>query len=72
MGRRIGSLGFNVKRLQGNNLLSGGSIIIGSTTGAGSSTRKYQYCIQRSKNPSLCINQVVNFSNYRVNPLYIV
>ena len=62
MGRKFGSLAFNVKNLQANNLLSGGTINIGSTTGAGSSTRIYQYCKQHSKNPSLCINKVTNIS----------
>ena len=59
MGR--GSLGFYVKRLQGDNLLNGGAINIGSTTGAGSATRKFQYCRQRTNNPSFCLEQFITF-----------
>jgi hypothetical protein len=64
MGRRgFGSLAFNVKTLRADNLLSGGAVNIGATTGAGSSTRKYLYCRQRTKNPSLCLNQIITISN---------
>ena len=63
MRRGFGSLAFNVKSLQGDTLLSGGAVNIGSTTDAGSSTRKYLYCRQRTKtNPSLCINQIITIS----------
>jgi hypothetical protein len=45
-------------------LLSGGAVNIGSTTGAGSSTRKYLYCRQRTpNNPSLCLNQIITISS---------
>lgn len=56
----IGSLGFYVKRIQANNLLTGGAINIGSTTGIGSSTRKFQYCKQRTNNQTACLQQIIN------------
>jgi len=62
----IGSLGFYVKRLQANNLLSGGAINIGSTTGIGSSTRKYQYCKQRTNNQSFCLNKIITVTNKKL------
>lgn len=63
MGRGFGSLAFNVKNLQGNNLLSNGTFIIGSTTGAGSSTRKYLYCKQHNRNPSSCLYNIITISS---------
>jgi hypothetical protein len=62
----IGSLGFFVKRIQGNNLLNNGVFAIGSTTGIGSSTRKYQYCKQRKNNQVFCLQQIVNVSKNNV------
>ena len=37
-----------------------GTINLGSTKGRGSSTRMFNYCNQRSANPSECINQFIN------------
>jgi hypothetical protein len=36
-----------------------GTINLGSTKGRGSSTRIFNYCTQRSANPSQCINQFI-------------
>ena len=56
----FGSLGFYVKRIQGNHLLNNGVFLIGSTTGIGSSTRKLQYCKQRTNNQTACLQQIIN------------
>jgi hypothetical protein len=37
-----------------------GTINLGATKGRGSSTRMFNYCNQRSANPSECINQFIN------------
>jgi len=56
------NLGLNQKRFGGNNQIANVSINLGSTKGRGSSTRMFNYCKQRSANPSECINQFINVS----------
>jgi len=62
------NLGLNQKRFGGNNQIANVSINLGSTKGIGSSTRMFNYCNQRSANPSDCINQFINVSS-NVSPL---
>jgi hypothetical protein len=63
---------YYVKKLQGNNLLSGGAIAIGATTGAGSSTRIYNYCKQHSKQNEICLNKIINYPNSNPNPNIVI
>jgi len=73
----------NQKRFGGNNKIAGVSINLGATKGRGSSTRMFNYCLQHSPTPSLCINQFITIapSSYSItftkltgqdytNPLY--
>ncbi len=43
-----------------NQPIVAGTINLGATKGRGSSTRMFNYCNQRSANPSECINQFIN------------
>ncbi len=43
-----------------NQPIVAGTINLGSTKGRGSSSRMFNYCNQRSANPSECINQFIN------------
>ena len=58
------NFGFNfglfVRGKGGNDKIANATINLGSTKGRGSSTRMFNYCNQRSSNPSECINQFVN------------
>jgi hypothetical protein len=46
-----------------NQPIVAGTINLGSTKGRGSSTRMFNYCNQRSANPSECINQFITVSS---------
>jgi hypothetical protein len=46
-----------------NQNIVAGTINLGSTKGRGSSTRIFNYCNQRSTNPSECINQFISSSS---------
>ena len=46
-----------------NEPIVAGTIKLGSTKGRGSSTRMFNYCNQRSANPSECINQFITVNN---------
>jgi len=61
-GSHLFNLGLNQKHFGGNNKITGVSINLGNTKGRGSSTRMFNYCNQRSVNPSECINQFVTIS----------
>ena len=58
------NFGFNfglfVRGKGGNDKIANATINLGSTKGRGSSTRMFNYCNQRSSNPSECINQFIN------------
>ena len=56
------NLGLNQKHFGGNHKIANVSINLGSTKGRGSSTRMFNYCKERSLNPSECINQFINVS----------
>jgi len=56
------NLGLNQHNLGGNHKIEGVSINIGATKGIGSSTRIFNYCRERSSNPSLCINEFITIS----------
>jgi titin len=53
------NLGLFVRGKGGNHKIESVTIKLGSTKGRGSSTRMFNYCNQRSANPSLCINQFI-------------
>jgi len=57
------NLGLNQKHFGGNNQIANVSINLGSTKGRGSSTRMFNYCNQRSANPSECINQFISIAS---------
>ena len=59
-GSHLFNLGLFQKNFGGNNRIAGVSINLGNTKGRGSSTRMFNYCNQRSANPSGCINQFIN------------
>ena len=44
-----------------------GSYNLGSTNGAGSSSRIYNYCRKTTSDPSLCINQFITITNSSTN-----
>ena len=56
---RLFNLGLNQKRFGGNHKIANVSINLGNTKGRGSSTRIFNYCKQRSQNPSECISQFI-------------
>lgn len=49
------NLGLYQKRVGGNHIVVGSTINLGNTKGNASSTRIFNYCRQRSTNPSNCI-----------------
>jgi hypothetical protein len=55
-------LGLNQKHFGGNHKIANVSINLGCTKGRGSSTRMFNYCKERTANPSECINQFINVS----------
>jgi hypothetical protein len=65
---RLFDLGLNQKHFGGNHKIANVSINLGCTKGRGSSTRMFNYCKERSANPSECINQFINVSS-NVTPL---
>jgi hypothetical protein len=65
---RLFNLGLNQKHFGGNHKIANVSINLGCTKGRGSSTRMFNYCKERSANPSECINQFINVSS-NVTPL---
>jgi hypothetical protein len=67
---RLFNLGLNQKHFGGNHKIANVSINLGSTKGRGSSTRMFNYCKERSANPSECINQFINVNvSSNVTPL---
>jgi hypothetical protein len=56
------NLGLFPRRQGGNHKLVDVTIILGSTKGAGSSTRIFNYCKQTSPQPWNCIDQFINVS----------
>ena len=60
---RLFNLGLNQKHFGGNHKIANVSINLGCTKGRGSSTRMFNYCKERSANPSECINQFINISS---------
>jgi hypothetical protein len=54
------NLGLFVRGKGGNHKIASATIYLGSTKGRGSTTRVFNYCNQRSANPSECINQFIN------------
>jgi hypothetical protein len=46
-----------------NQPIGAGTIKIGSLKGIGSTTRMFNYCSQKSTNPSGCINQFITVKN---------
>jgi len=54
------NFGLFVRGKGGNHKIAASTINLGSTKGRGSSTRMFNYCNQRSANPSECINQFIN------------
>ena len=65
---RLFNLGLNQKRFGGNHKIANVSINLGNTKGRGSSTRIFNYCKQRSQNPSECISQFIP-SVTPINPI---
>jgi len=64
------NLGLYQKRIGGNHIIAAPTIHLGNTKGAASSTRMYNFCRQRSKDPSQCIYpfttnyQIKNYKQY--------
>lgn len=54
------NFGLFVRGKGGNDKIAAATINLGSTKGRGSSTRMFNYCNQRTANPSECINQFIN------------
>ena len=54
------NFGLFVRGKGGNDKIAAATINLGSTKGRGSSTRIFNYCNQRTANPSECINQFIN------------
>jgi len=68
-GSKLFNLGLYQKRFGGNNIIVGPSINLGCTRGRGSSTRMFNYCTQRSENPSLCIDQFITVNQTSTAPV---
>jgi hypothetical protein len=58
-GSHLFNLGLYQKHFLSTSKLTGPAINMGSTRGRGSTTRMFNYCTQRTPNPSLCINQFI-------------
>jgi hypothetical protein len=56
------SLGLYQKKFLSTSRVSGPAINMGCTKGRGSTTRMFNYCNQRSPNPSECINQFITIT----------
>ena len=54
------NLGFNQRNFNGTKPTSTAAINMGTMRGKGSTSRMFNYCTQRSANPSECINQFIN------------
>ena len=60
-GSHLFNLGLYQKKFCSTSRVTGGAINMGCTKGRGSTTRMFNYCNERSANPSGCINQFVTF-----------
>jgi hypothetical protein len=58
-GSHLFNLGLFQKHFLSTSRLTGPAINMGCTRGRGSTTRMYNYCTNKSPNPSLCINQFI-------------
>jgi hypothetical protein len=54
------NLGLNQRNFNGTRPTSAAAINMGTMRGKGSTSRMFNYCTQRSANPSECINQFIN------------
>lgn len=57
------NLGLFQKNFNSTSRVTGPAINMGCTRGRGSTTRMFNYCNQRSPNPSTCINQFITVNN---------
>lgn len=62
------NLGFNQRNFNSTRTITAAAINMGTMRGKGSTSRMFNYCTQRSKNPSECINQFVNIQNITPAP----
>jgi hypothetical protein len=58
-GSHLFTLGFNQKKFNSTSRVSTPAVKMGCTKGRGSTTRMFNYCTQKSPNPSLCIEQFI-------------
>jgi hypothetical protein len=63
-GSYLFNLGLNQKRFCSTSTVTTSAVNMGCTRGKGSTTRMFNYCKQRSQNPSLCINQFIKLNKY--------
>lgn len=59
-GSHLFTLGLYQKRFLPTSKVTGPAINMGNTKGRGSTTRMFNYCKQKTSNPSLCINDYIN------------
>lgn len=62
-GSHLCNLGLFQKRFLSTSRVTGPAINMGSTRGRGSTTRMFNYCSQRTPNPSLCVNQFITITS---------
>jgi hypothetical protein len=58
-GSKLFNLGLYQKHFLPTSRVSTAAVNMGCTRGRGSTTRMYNYCRERTQNPSLCINQFI-------------
>lgn len=63
------NLGFNQRNFNGTRPTSAAAINMGTMRGKGSTSRMFNYCTQRSANPSECINQFINIARPPIVPI---
>lgn len=63
------NLGFNQRNFNGTRPTSAAAINMGTMRGKGSTSRMFNYCTQRSANPSECINQFINIKTPPTPPI---
>ena len=63
------NLGLNQRNFNGTRPTSAAAINMGTMRGKGSTSRMFNYCTQRSANPSECINQFINIARPATPPI---
>lgn len=63
------NLGLNQRNFNGTRPTTAAAINMGTMRGKGSTSRMFNYCTQRSANPSECINQFINIARPPIAPI---